>query len=78
MLTLFVLFKFSNQLAKYTTDVGFLFVQLYFMIVLLLTANNLLSVFLILEIINVLIIYSFFITTTLNITSSGKFLFKDN
>jgi|JFJP01.1.fsa_nt_gi hypothetical protein len=78
LLTLFVLFKFANQLSKYTTDVGFLFVQLYYMIVLLLTANNLLSVFLVLEVVNVLIIYSFFVTTTLNITSSGKFLFKDN
>ena len=75
---IFALFKFMNQLSKYTTDLGFFFVQTYYMIILLLVSNNLLNVFLVLEVINVLIIYSFFITPTLSGVTISKVLFQDN
>lgn len=77
-ITLYTLFKFTNNFAKYPTDLGFLFTQLYFVALILLTTSNLLNLFLILEVVNVLLIYSFLITPVLRNISTHKALFQDN
>jgi hypothetical protein len=77
-ITLYALFKFTNNFAKYPTDLGFFFTQLYFIALILLTTSNLLNLFLILEVINVLLIYSFLITPVLRGVSTNKTLFQDN
>ncbi len=77
-ITLYTLFKFTNNFAKYPTDLGFFFTQLYFIALIILTTSNLLNLFLILEVVNVLLIYSFFITPVLRGISLHKTLFQDN
>ncbi len=76
--SIILLSKFNNFFSKFTTDISFLFIQLYFMIIILLVSKNFLTVFLVLEVINLLIIYSFLITPTRYGISNSKVLFQDN
>ena len=78
VITLWFIFRSNNQLTQYPIDLGFFFIQLYTIIVILLVSNNLLSVFLALEVVNILILYSFFITTKIQPTLFIKALSQNN
>ena len=73
-----VLIVSPNFLIGKSIDIGLFLIILFFICNSLLISNNLLIVFINLEIINVLIIYSFFITSYLNYNSKKNLNFNIN